>query len=244
MPRTHADRAAFVQSLDTGSPIHPSLLTVSDDQPSAAVDAGSAISFVGTLPKQLRSDVLNSTLLAQLAANKKYDRQKQTTQWYDYYKDILENVGWVVQGFSLGAQSDASTYGSVDKLLLKLAAAFLDPTELNLFQTMIDSLKEDKSSEQSKLFDSQAKNFNEANFQLGVASNDDGNAVFKIGVYAYSASENIDRVLFYTFGKQAVSFYAGSQTMVLDNDIYRQVREDVLKKLGNHAVGLVEGIEI
>ena len=40
-------------------------------------------------------------------------------------------------------------------------------------------------------------------------SNAQGNAQFKIGVYTYSASENIDRVLFYTFGHQSVSFYAG-----------------------------------
>ena len=40
-------------------------------------------------------------------------------------------------------------------------------------------------------------------------SNAQGNAQFKIGVYTYSASENIDRVLFYTFGNQSVSFYAG-----------------------------------
>ena len=70
---------------------------------------------------------------------------------------------------SLGAQSDASSYGSVDKLLLKLAATYLTNAEFGLFETMIESLKDDKNGDQVKLFDSQAKSFNEANFQLGVA---------------------------------------------------------------------------
>ncbi|KAI0656463.1 hypothetical protein C8Q70DRAFT_1056690 [Cubamyces menziesii] len=244
MSRTAADRLAFVKNLQTETPIHPALRAVAEDQPSAAVDAGSSVSFVGDLPLAMRSDVLNSTLLAQLAANKKYDRQKQTTEWYDYYKTVLETVGWVVEGFSLGAQSDASSYGSVDKLLLKLAATYLTNAEFGLFETMIESLKDDKNGDQVKLFDSQAKSFNEANFQLGVASNAQGNAQFKIGVYTYSASENIDRVLFYTFGHQSVSFYAGSQTMVLDEDVYSQVREAVLEKLGSNAVNLVDDITI
>ncbi|KAH9888071.1 hypothetical protein C8Q73DRAFT_794495 [Cubamyces lactineus] len=244
MTRTVAERLAFVKNLETETPIHPALRAAADDQPSAAVAAGSSVSFVGDLPLGMRADVLNSTLLAQLAANKQYDRQKQTAQWYDYYKTVLETVGWVATGFGLGAQSDAKSYGSVDKLLLKLAATFLTAPEFELFQTMIDSLKDDKNDKQVKLFDSQAKSFNDANFQLGVASNAQGNAQFKIGVYTYSASENIDHVLFYTFGNQSVAFYAGSQTMVLNDDVYGQVRQAVLDKLGANAVSLVDSIDI
>ena len=47
----------------------------------------------------LQSDVINSTLLAQLAANKQYDRQNNVDQWYGYYKTVLEQVGWTVQNF-------------------------------------------------------------------------------------------------------------------------------------------------
>ena len=43
--------------------------------------------------------MLNSTLFAQLAANKKHDRQNETTEWYNYYKYVLETVGWNVQSF-------------------------------------------------------------------------------------------------------------------------------------------------
>lgn len=43
--------------------------------------------------------MINSTLFAQLAANNKHNRQNETAQWYDYYKTVLENVGWTVQSF-------------------------------------------------------------------------------------------------------------------------------------------------
>ena len=40
-------------------------------------------------------------------------------------------------------------------------------------------------------------------------SNAQGNAMFKIGAYYYGADQNIDKVLFFTFGSQKIEFYAG-----------------------------------
>lgn len=136
--------------------------------------------------------MLNSTLLAQLAANFRYNRQTQTTQWYEFYKSILETLGWNVQKFEyvgiyrtaghdsscpahvltdrFARMSDVNSYFSVDNLLLKLAAAYLTGGELELFKTMINSLKDTKNAMATKIFDSSAKDFKKANFQCGVAS--------------------------------------------------------------------------
>ncbi len=43
--------------------------------------------------------MLNSTLFAQLAANKQHDRQNDSGAWYDRYKSVLENIGWTVPHF-------------------------------------------------------------------------------------------------------------------------------------------------
>ncbi|RDX44731.1 hypothetical protein OH76DRAFT_1559541 [Lentinus brumalis] len=245
------DRIKIIEGIEIASKLQGRGAVLSDNQDSAAVDAGSSVSFVGNLPGQMKasstrlySDVLNSTLFAQLAANKQYDRQNQTTAWYDYYKYVLETVGWNVQGFDFAHLTDANSYLTVDNLLLKLAAAYLSGGELDLFKTMLDSLKDAKNEAATKLFDSSAKAFNKANFQLGVASNAQGNALFKIGSYYYGAQQNIDKVLFFTFGSQKVEFYAGNQTMLLNDDVYSQVRVSVLQKLGSNAKDLVNEIEI
>ena len=54
MTRTVAERLAFVKNLETETPIHPALRAAADDQPSAAVAAGSSVSFVGDLPLGMR----------------------------------------------------------------------------------------------------------------------------------------------------------------------------------------------
>jgi hypothetical protein len=61
------------------------------------VDAASLVTFIDGVSGQQNEDVLNSTLLAQLAANRKHHRERDTPGWYDFYCTVLEQVGWVSQ---------------------------------------------------------------------------------------------------------------------------------------------------
>ena len=69
-----------------------------EPQPASGnVDAASVVTFVDGLSGAQKEDVLNSTLLAQLAANRKHDREQDAGGWYDVYRTVLEQVGWVSQ---------------------------------------------------------------------------------------------------------------------------------------------------
>jgi hypothetical protein len=61
---------------------------------SAYVAAASVVSFVDGVTGQQKEDLLNSTLLAQLAANHRFDREKDTLNWYGAYRTVLWGVGW------------------------------------------------------------------------------------------------------------------------------------------------------
>ncbi|TFK85836.1 hypothetical protein K466DRAFT_664221 [Polyporus arcularius HHB13444] len=241
------DRIQCIQALHIAS-LQAHAVPVGDGEGSAAVGGGSFISFLGDLPAQQKEDVLHSTLFAQLVANKQHDRQNDSEAWYDRYKDVLASLGWMIRSFDMAELSDADTYVSVDKLLLKLAADHLSAEELALFQKVVESLGEGQTRNEvaTKLFNSQSMASKKANFQVGVASSDtEGNTKFKISIYFYSADQDIDNVLFYENGSQkTLEFRAGHETMVLNNDLYSQVREVVSSKLGQHAEDLVENIQI
>ena len=53
------------------------------------VNGGSLASFTSKLSSVHRSDVPNGTLLAQLAASKHHDRNKETDKWYKKYLYVL-----------------------------------------------------------------------------------------------------------------------------------------------------------
>ena len=61
---------------------------------SSFVVAASVVSFADGVTGQQKEDLLNSTLLAQLAANRRHDRERDTLNWYDAYRRVLRGVGW------------------------------------------------------------------------------------------------------------------------------------------------------
>ena len=98
----------------------PKELSLRDDKPAAFVDGGSTVSFISGIPVLRQKDVLNATLLAQLAANKKYDREKETEQWYGFYRDVLENIGWVIQSFSFAGPVTSVRRSNLDDVKIAL----------------------------------------------------------------------------------------------------------------------------
>ncbi|TFK80565.1 hypothetical protein K466DRAFT_605224 [Polyporus arcularius HHB13444] len=243
-PKTIEERLRIIREIEIPRPRRHPLFLPRDNTPGAAVSDGSSISFVGNLTAQMQADVVNSTLFAQLAANESYNRQTQFTDWYEYYRDILWNMGWAVAKWNLVSVKDVNSFGTVNNLVLQVADTYLNPAELALFRQMIASLEQARNEAAESLFSSSSKSFNRANFQIGVASTANGKVTFKIGAYTYSAEQNITKVLFFTFGSQKVDFYTENQTMVLDEKVYSGIREEILQKLGSNAQDLVSGIDL
>ncbi|KAJ8469593.1 hypothetical protein ONZ51_g8891 [Trametes cubensis] len=241
---TTNERLEFINALD----IHKVSNTAAA-QDTANVVAGSALYFVQSVSKTMKDDVINSTLLAQLAANKKYDRQANKAQWYGYYTQVLGQLGWVVQEFSLTEMNNVGAYPSMDQLILKYSATFLTGGQLGQFTSMINALKETKNKKAESILNAQSSYSKSANFQLGLTFAKDGNPYVSIAGFAYTSSKEIGRVLFDPITDPKMAFYAGKlfdddscdadystlgaghQTMFLDENLYSQVRQSVLEKL-------------
>ena len=93
-----------------------------DKKKQGFVDKGSLVSFTEKVTGQQKRDVLNSALFAQLAAEYKFNRETQTEDWYKCYGEVLEKVGWVMQGCSF---QKYERYGGT----FTMAAAVIDILE-------------------------------------------------------------------------------------------------------------------
>ncbi|KAI0663520.1 hypothetical protein C8Q70DRAFT_362987 [Cubamyces menziesii] len=239
------ERISFIESLDIyNDPAIAAEATAASG--SAAVNGSAAVYYAANVSAQMKNDVINSTLFAQLTADAKYPGRpmNKMQEWYNCYKQVLERIGWVVMRFLMSEVDNANSYGSVDKLVLKLAAAQLTEGELALLTKTITALKHPKNSDAVRIFDSKAGYTNDASFQVGVASNSGGHTLFHISTHQYHSSDRITSVLFSTFGPSKVSFFTSNQTMLLNGDVYTQVRQAVLKRLGENAIKLVKSIDI
>lgn len=220
--------------------------TFTDEGDAAFVDAGSAVSFVSGLTPERQRDVLNSTLLAQLAANKKYDREKATEQWYGFYREVLENLGWVVGNFGFKRFEASGTSVRMDKAALEVIKAIATGNELLVLTSTLDALdKANPDSDQIRLFEGNSSSGEDGNFQLATATQDDsGNVSMALGAFYFKADEHRGRFLFWSWSTNSINFYFSTQRVVLNEEIYRTVRQAVVAKLGDHAQTFVDDLEI
>ena len=240
------DPVAFVESLVLPEP-GPEEARVTEGERPARDDkdkytaAGSLVSFVAGVPFEHKQDTLDSTLLAQLAASARFDREKQTEDWYKFYRTVLENVGWVIQEFEFTDYRDLGNEFTAEKVVLKILEAIATGNDLAIVAATIEALNSlDKDAPAFKVFETESYAQRRGNFQIAVASESDGVVVLKIGAFYFVASEDIVRILWFRFKTAQTKFYKASQVLNLDDRVYSKVRQAVIEKLGNRAITFVK----
>lgn len=69
-----------------------------DPNKNQALVVGSGIvAFAKGISAEFRQDIVNSALLAQLAANKQVSDPTNVEQWYKVYLDVLTKIGWTIR---------------------------------------------------------------------------------------------------------------------------------------------------
>lgn len=251
MTTMRADPLAFVRGLELaavpaelmGLAAEPPLVTETDK--AGYVDAGSLVSFLAGVPLLHKHDVLNSTLLAQLAANVKYDREKQTTEWYKYYRTVLENVGWVIGSFDFTDYQSSGAEFTADKVILKILEAIATGNDLAVVAATMEALNSlGDDAPAVKIFETSSHSANNGAFQIAAAAESDGVVVLKIGAFSFATTQTVTRILWFRFSSGATSFYKGDEVINLDDQVYAQVREAIVEKLGDRAVTFVKELPI
>ncbi|HEU4562492.1 MAG TPA: hypothetical protein VFS20_31975 [Longimicrobium sp.] len=246
---THQDRNAYIASLELDESRRPSAapraVRFADGDEAAYVDAGSLVSFAVGVSAEHQSDILNSTLLAQLAANKKYNRETQTVEWYAFYHEVLENIGWVIQDFSFTRFSASGGSASVDAVVMTLLAALATGSQLALAQTTIKALQSLPANDSRVvLFETNSHTMDKGNFQIGLANDDGGIPVMTFGAFYFSSSQQVTRLFSWEFKDSDTSFYQATETVSLNEDVYGQVRQQIIQKLGANATLFVANLDI
>ncbi|QIY54100.1 hypothetical protein HEP86_05760 [Streptomyces sp. RPA4-5] len=251
MPTRSSDPRHFVQQLELADPRVVSHLSGHEitpkeqDTEAGYVNAGSLVSFVAGVSGQHRSDVLNSALLAQLAASKQYDRETQVRDWYRFYVDVLSNIGWPFQDFRFTEISLRQDSFKIDEVLLKVLEAVLSQDEIRTMKASLDALAALSDSDgRLVVFERESHSAREGNFQLSTATEENGVVSLAGSVFFFSTSLNVTRILWTTFTDANLDIYGSAFRVNLDEDVYAIVREDIVEKLGDNAKKYVGDLDI
>jgi len=243
-------RLEYIQSLELAAPASllslpvPSGEIVVAGQDTAYVAAGSVASFVENLSVERQQDVLNSTLLAQLAATKKFNRETNTREWYSFYGDVLENLGWGITGFGFQEYQESATHLRMDKVALDLIASIATSNELVVLTKALGALAS-SDGKPTTIFDASGSTGNSGNFQIATCKEDkSGNVTTSFGAFYFAANSHQGRFLFWTWETKSINFYFSTRSLVLNEQIYSGNRETVIAKLGSNAKTFIADLEI
>lgn len=228
-----------------GAQTQDNVPTADPRQPSGFVDNGSLVTFLAGVDRQSQADVLNSMLLAQLAANKKFDRENDTVGWYGFYHDVLENLGWVVQQFAFSKYEVAGASVTVDKVVLEVLTAIATENGAAVAKAAIDAMNALSSDDQRfTLFQQSSHSAQNGNFQVSNCSTDGGVLKMSLGAFYFSSTRVDTQFLFFGWSTSDTTIYRSGQSIILDRDVYAQVRQSVVAKLGDHAKTFVDDLDI
>jgi hypothetical protein len=184
-------------------------------------------------------------LIAQLSSNKKYNREQDTVNWYGFYKMVLEHCGWAIQSFQFQPYTVAGPTLSIDKAITDILSKIASGNEMAAVQAMIDSLKAMGGSDpRFTLFSVSSRAASGGNFQISNATESGGQLAMKIASFYYTCTEDRVDFLWFHFDTGKMQVFDASQTMTLDDNVYSQVRQTIVAKLGKAAADFIADLNI
>lgn len=201
---------------------------------------GNLLACGAGMSAQSRHDVKNAFHFATLVADKAFDAEKQSRQWYDKFIDVMRDLGFTIprRTFELETTAELSvTVGAVAiRAIGVVGNAVLGGTKLGgLAKMAFDKLTTVESD--AKVLDHKRKN--KARGMVGMAAcieTENNDVVMVVSCIQASAPKLDDDVLGIQWKLDKAEYYAGTAVLTLNNFVYDKVRETVENKLGVRSV--------
>lgn len=198
---------------------------------SGAVVAGSVVALDGSISQQHGQDVMQSMLLAQLAANAKASRFREFANWYKAYQSTLESIGWVVSGSTSFSRyiSPVSRF-TIAPVIRENFRLRTTPEELRLINRTIAAFVDDPGAPGQFIWECPSHSGGLGNFQIGLATEEDEALTLQLGRFILETPEHVVRLAFQEFGREA-KFMTSHVSMTLNEDFFSRIRREIENKL-------------
>lgn len=248
-----------------------------DDRPLPAcayVAGASVAAFTDGIYGQQREDLLNATLLAQLSANQRHDRERDTLNWYAWYRRVLLKLGWrlvpkrepkhLPPRLRLVGQAVepprliAAQFTPFKPVMIEQPRFSADDTALALLRNKVDSAAAqateaaldrlrslDQRDRRTQIFESNAHQGASGSFQVISASAVSEQLLsMTIAAFFFSTTEQVTRLLGFHFGRNTTTMQQACDTLTLEAADYAPVRAQVIEQLGDQAAAFIDEIDL
>ncbi len=245
------DPEAFIQALEL-APLPADLpqtfgrglqnAEVDSNQEQAFINNKSIVSFASGISPAYRQDVLDSTLLASLAADKKYPDNSNPRAWYDFYVKVLSTIGWTTDRNENKVFTSTEAEFDVNKAVIEIMTAVVGGPGVQaiLIAKTLAALK-DLADEDGKirLFEKRAQNLDTSNFQVGVATETNDTVAFNVSNFFFEQVQGSNKVVFFRWGKDRATMNYQYFQGTLNTEVYADARPLVKQKIAAYRNTLI-----
>lgn len=230
----------------------PGWRTLVSEPAGAAVVGSSLLTFTGGVSRQNREDIMDSFLFATLVANKAFNPETQSAQWYASFYNVLSKVGWLSSSWSYERHQSSDKTFTMEQVGLQIlasaiaAAALPGPASVAMLKVAGEAVKALSAQEKPLgLFERQTKSHNGASFRIGTcAEADDGTVNLAMGAVNFQTSSRVTDVLFWEWVSADVKTFRGEDNLVLNTRLYAGHRELIQKRLSRNAQSAIAEFDI
>nr|WP_180204049.1 hypothetical protein [Pseudomonas sp. SbOxS1]NYU03874.1 hypothetical protein [Pseudomonas sp. SbOxS1] len=201
--------------------------------------------FMEGVSLQNRKDVNNCKQLVQNAATNRYDPQKELYQWYKYYVDTMQKLGWVIQASQLKEQTIKRSGLTMDTVALYVMQSFVGANISKLAELAgkgVENIK--KSDGLVNIYNSTANVGSDAKFDMSpIWETKEGYPMMILNCNSLNVSESSRGILWWKSTTQETRIKTAAQAVYLNVDSYAGIRQGVLEKIGQSAKNALSEIE-
>lgn len=188
-------------------------LSASAEPPQAAVANNNLLAFAEGVSRQNKQDVMDSFLFATMAANKQFNPQSQSQEWYARFNRVLTTLGWLSANWSYSRYRAAQQRFTMEQAGLEIlasaiaAAALPGPASAAMLKVAADAVKALQAQEKPlSLFERKSKAHSGASFRIGTCvESADGTVNVAMGAVNFLADADVTNVLFWEWNRDRKS---------------------------------------
>jgi hypothetical protein len=259
MPVDAVERRLFLRNLDFGhvtalplaaNGAEPTDVVFTKAQEQAVVVGSDIVSFTQPVEAEFREAISDSALVAQLAANAKFDAKLDPMGWFDTYFAVLGGLGWVTQVRDTAEYKIKSDGLQVHQAITDVIVAFLGPIPgaAKLIKLALDSLHSmDQSSPLITLFNRESQHATVGRFQFTLVrrSADDANTLLADAMcFAIEAEKTITQILFFKLSKKKARLRRSLGTVSIGQDALQQLRPLLKQKVKDYRTSFLADLPL
>jgi hypothetical protein len=205
--------------------------------------------FAGGVPPGMRADIVNSFLVAQLAANE-YLRAfgGGTREWYERFSLVLANSGWNVEKEPETTRDLSGSSQQMYREIIPIVSAALGgavAAKSILMATLKGLAAMSPDHPWITLFNRESQRASANQFQIGYLEAAEGKAARgSLTSFELDAQQSVTQVLFFRFTETRATLRYSTSTITMNEGVFARVKDLVEERIREHLATFIAGVEL